>query len=344
MKVASRNQIYLDYLLPRDETWGPLEAGIRIDLESNYAVIRPRGAHEPLFPEDVDQTLSSMELRLRPLAVRGSEITARVAERALDRIEVTIWDELDDNADMSEASWMERTTSALERAVNLADTFLAHCRVVANSPFVRAIPRAWREQDGRFYVMAPTTSTWYDGDSGLPLGVLTHGTNALSMSGCILAPESGAAPLSELAQSIRESQDPPVFKALLVDAQRQINEAALREAVLSLATALEVVSNIHLDRSSGASLPNVKAILAMRSVSFAERRFDLLTQELAAGSLRIDRPADYVQVEALYRERNALIHRGSFTAVLANQRHVDRQASVQAMLASANAATEWLGF
>jgi hypothetical protein len=342
MKVVSRHQIYLEYLLPRDETWGPLADGVGIETETNRAILRPRSTEDPLFPEDIDKTLSTMELRLRPLAVSESLVTVRVGDRALDRIEVTIWDEIDDDVDPSVDAWMERTRLAVEQAVNLTDTFLAHCRVVAQSPFVKAVPRGWREQDKRFYVMAPTTVTWYDGDSGQRLPVLLDGANALAMSGAILAPESGAAPLDELAQSIRTGQDPPVHKALLVDAQRQINEAALREAILSMATALEVASNLHLDRSGVAANSNIKAILARPRLSFAERRFDVLTRELEDRSLRVDQPAHYAEVEALYRERNALIHAGSFTAQLGNQPRADRQERVLAMLISAGAAITWL--
>ena len=342
MKVASQHQIYLDYLLPRHQTWGPLAEGIKIEMETNHAVVRPRGADEPLFPEDVDKTLSTMELQLRPLAVSESALKARVADRVLDRIEVTIWDEVDADADETAESWTERTSRAVQLAVNLVDTFLAHCRVVANSPFVRAVPRAWREQDKKFYVLAPTTVTWYDGNSGQPLGVLADGTNAMSMSGALLAPESGTAPLAELAESMRTSQEPPVYKSLLIDAQRQINEAALREAVLSVATALEVASNVHLDRLGAATAPRVKAILKQSQVSFAERRFDLLTHELTGRSLRVDLPVDYHNVEGLYRERNALIHDGCFTPALTELRRIDRQEQVQSMLVSSHAAIAWL--
>ena len=336
MKVASRHQIYLDYLLPRDNSWSNLS--LRIDTDAGFqATLRPRGPAEELFPEDIDRTLSSMTFTLRPLAVVDGQIDVRVADRALDRIEVTILTEVEEECD-----WTEETRRATRRAVDMTDGFLAHCRVAADSPFVAAVPRAWRSQDTRFYVMAPNTITWYDGETGDRLPVL-DGVNALAESGAIRAPETGAISAEAILRSLRRGQDPPIFRSLLVDAQANVNNAELREAVLALASALEVASNVHLNRSGKRGTPAVEAILKRSGISFAERRFDQLAQILEGRSLKLDAPQTYSDVEIAYRERNDLMHSGEFGAELSSLKGEDKPRRVQELIASGRHAITWLG-
>lgn len=338
MKVASRHQIYLEYLLPRDDTWTTLDAGVQIDTDAGFrAILRPRGDREDLYPEDIDRTLSTLGLKLSPLGVLDAEINLRVADRVMDRVEVTLTLQLDDGCD-----WAEETDRAVGRAAEITDGFLAHCRVAARSPFVRPLARGWRQQDRRFYVMAPNTVAWFDAGTGEPLPVL-NGVNARASSGAVLSPVTGTVSTALLSKSLQSGQEPPVVESLLVDAQANVNGNELREAVLALASALEVASNLHMNRSGAKGTQAVKDALGRSRISFAERRFHLLTTALEGRSLADDDPGTFADVEVTYRARNALMHDGRFGTDLATLRGEDRAQRIQELIASAYRVVAWLG-
>ena len=85
--VAAVVQFYFQHFVPIDETWPEVFA---IDDDDYRVNIEPRRADDELFPEEVDRTLSTTEMRLVPLHRPGGIIRVRVADRILDRIKATV--------------------------------------------------------------------------------------------------------------------------------------------------------------------------------------------------------------------------------------------------------------
>jgi hypothetical protein len=135
---------------------------------------------------------------------------------------------------------------------------------------------------------------------------------------------------------------PRLAQSLLVDAEWSVMTLGLREAILSIATACEVTSQSYIERKDSSSVEAAKSILRRRRLSFAERHYHLVPQELAGRSLMHENRSDFDQLEALYRERNSLMHSGEFSADLSTLPSRDRQRVVFEWMMGAWRATDWL--
>lgn len=336
MKIQGVYQFYLSYVLPRLGD-GVSPEPLRIEAEKFIALVSPRRLDELLFPDDIDTTLSTMGLSICRHDGVGGGLEITVAASCLDRIRVVLeWE-----ADLETRSAYEELDLSLQWAVEVADYYLDHYRHVARSPHVGRIQRAWRPEDQKLYLGVPHTVSWFDLDSdGRRLSVFHDGTNALSSSGAIKSPESGVASLEALNASLRTSEDPPLHRTLLVDADGYIQSLGLREATLSLASACEIASQLLIGRI-GASDDRVRAVLDLKGISFAERHYKRVPEAVGLEGFDSGHLASFVLVEEMYRQRNSLIHSGAFKADVSAMPRVERQATVQTWMLAAREAVEW---
>lgn len=336
MPVQSIHQYYLKYRLPRGKGWRGW--AVRLQAEGFDAVVKPRSEDEPLFPNEIDQTLSTANIDLLPLSLPGGRLTRTVAESCIDRLLVVIHQELDAVPE----SWTDIVQRTTDWAIEAANHFLDHCRVAAKAPDVRRLERHWRPQDQRFYLLEPNTVSWFDVDTGERLPVYEGAVNAVASSGSIRSPESGSVDIAAVEASFKRSMYPPLAQALLVDAEWSVMTLGLREAVLSMATACEVASQTYIEGQDAASASEAKAILERPRLSFAKRHYHLVPQQLAGRSLMHEHRADFDQIEALYRERNSLVHTGAFSVNLATRPSRDHQRVVAEWMSGARRAIDWL--
>ncbi|HXH72957.1 MAG TPA: hypothetical protein VNI58_09115, partial [Mariprofundaceae bacterium] len=93
MKAIALFQFYFPYVLPRDNDWQ--NQRVAFQFPDLLAFVRPRNLEEELFPEDIDKTLSSMQLILSRLSLPASSASHVVKDLCLDRIEVRVEGELE---------------------------------------------------------------------------------------------------------------------------------------------------------------------------------------------------------------------------------------------------------
>ncbi|HEX5559464.1 MAG TPA: hypothetical protein VFX13_17750 [Gaiellales bacterium] len=309
MIVAAVCQFYFDHFLPVDESWPETFA---LDSDQGRVMIAPRRAGDPLFPEPIDQTLSTAELRLIPLSRPGGEIRLRARDRIIDRMGVTV---LQNDVELQDGRLPDGLEQAMiDRAVEAIDGVIAHCRVLTDAPFLDGVRRQHRPDDGNFYLLNPHTISWFGGVDlrDLPPLEVYGDVNASASSGAIRAPERGSVDFPRLLDSIRRGVA-SVPLSLLATARERLAQLFLREGIIAAATALEVAFEQYLERSGRSGDGEVQAILADRTLSFAERRYDRLTQLISGRSLRADCPAEFRDVQRLYRARNSAAHEGALT-------------------------------
>ena len=112
-----------------------------------------------------------------------------------------------------------------------------------------------------------------------------------------------------IQQSISQSVEPDLVDSLLLDARERVVTLRLREAMLSIGTACEIAANIYLRRKGKDADGQVKKLLGQR-VSFAEKRFHLVTDLLDRRSLKREDPIVFDLVEKAYQARNSVAHEG----------------------------------
>jgi hypothetical protein len=332
MRLAALIQFYLPYVLPRSDDWE--RRGVVAAISDLQLRWRARGFAEPLFPNEIDQTLSSMTIQLRRVSLPVSAVAVAVRDVALDRVEVVVsGDTLPSEArDAIEDRF-------LAAAVELTNAILQHCRILARTSFLTGLEEHFRIQDGRRYFLFPRSMTWFDGITQARFPFYGE-VNATCSGGAIRSPEQGQVKFEQLENSL--AQGPPdLAEVLLLDAEERVVTLRLREALLSLATACEVASNDYLRRHGADSDPVVKRINKSRD-SFAIKRFVRVPQHVSRRSLLADDPGTFHDVECLYRARNAVAHRGSLSFDDGGiGRRVDLPLATS-FLASARRAVEWI--
>lgn len=341
MVVAALFQFYFEHFLPTDDSW---PEGFSFHDEDGRVNIEPRRRHDPLYSNEIDQTLAATEMRLVPLSRPGGVFTLRVSERIVDRLQATV---VRDNVELINGALPDGLEQQMTNAaIEAVDMVLAHCRVLSDALFVEGVRREYRAEDARYYIVTPHTITWFAGNdfaNVAPLGIYPGGVNATASSGAVRAPERGAVPFDELNISIeRYGAAPPLELSLLATAQERIAQLFLREAIVAAATACEIASERYVERSGRADDDAVRQVLANRQLSFAERRFDRLPQLLSERSPRADDPDAFGDVQRLYRARNAAAHTGELS-YRENNVHVkvDQPIAVD-LVTAAHAAVEWV--
>lgn len=304
MKVVAQFQFYFTFIIPRGNDWP--STFIRMDFPDpgKAVMLRPRPVDEDLFPNDIDQTLAGMTLSLSRLSQPAGSLTLVVRDRCLDRVEARVESDVASLEDVLSSPVQEGFESVAIRATN---SFLEHCRVLAEAPFVSGVERHYRLQDGRYYMVNPHTIAWFRGDTGACIPAYEGGVNATAGSGAVRSPERGQIPVRALTDSLSQDELPALALSLLMDAEEQLVLLRLRESILSLASACEVASNVYIEQLNAATDPTVRAILASRA-SFAEKRFDQIPKHLSGCTLKAEDLASFELLEKLYRERNNIIH------------------------------------
>jgi hypothetical protein len=92
----------------------------------------------------------------------------------------------------------------------------------------------------------------FDADTGTRLPVFA-GLNAMMSSGAIRAPETGAVAVLSVEDSLRAGAEPPLHSTLLLDAETAVEAGALREAIVSIASACEVAAGIYIAAKAGSN-------------------------------------------------------------------------------------------
>jgi len=342
MRVQALHQFYLDYRLPRGEGWDQWDGGIRLQAPNFLAIVRPRLIGEPLFPNEADQSLAEMELSLRPLDDAEVTVGRHVRDDCIDRLTVAIVYELPD----TQPDWETEIRRALDRAAEAANAFLIKCRVVGALPRVQPIRRHWRPQDGQFYILSPYTSSWFNDETHEKLPVAAGDTNSISSSGAIPSPQTGAISTAEFATAAMQGIEPDLVDSLLVDAEEFLMTLRPREGILALATACEVATSVYARNRMPVPDAELKKLLRSKgpysNMSFAERRFHVLPQRLDQRSFRLEHAIEYTAIDALYGERNNLMHEGTLPDPGAGVKRADLQRQYYGYLAAVRVGVMWL--
>jgi hypothetical protein len=307
MKAIAVYQFYFPYVLPRADDWPTEYIGFKFP---NFRVgLRPRNPHEKLFPHEIDETLSSMTLKLTRISppMGGSAISVR--DRCFDRIEARVDGDLVDSSGAKRQDVQEAFRNA---AITVCNAFLNHCRVIAMSAFVRGVEQEYRIEDGKFYVQTPHTITWFNGEDGGFLPAYGD-ANACATAGAVRSPESGSVSINAIYRSLESGEQPSLPRSLIVDAEELLRATRIRESIICLATACEVGSDEYLKRKGKNEDADVKRIMKNRQQSFAERRYHSVPTLLDDRSLKTEENASFIIVEQMYRSRNNLAHRGTLT-------------------------------
>lgn len=304
MKIIAQFQFYLQYVLPRGDDWQ--NTGVAFSFPNFVVKVRPRNLEEELFPNEIDKTLSTMQLTLVRISLPTGSLSRIVKDTSFDRLEAIVEGEINSKEEMRN---VEIQAAYREVAVRACNIFINHCRVVSQSLFMTGIEEHYRLQDRKYYVLIPHTISWFDGETGIGLPAYEGGVNAAAGSGAIQSPERGSVTMVSIQQSLSKGKDPNLIDSLLLDARERIVMLRFREAVLSICTACEVASNEYLSRKGRVNDAQVKKFLK-KNVSFAEKRFDLLTNLISGKSLKVENAATFDLVEKVYRSRNNIAHEG----------------------------------
>lgn len=333
-------QVYFEQLLPTDDSW---PEQFSLETERFKVLVAPRRHGDDLFPEDIDRSMSTIELRMTPLAKPGGSVVTRVGERVVDRLGLTVIDDSRTPAAMSLDDL--QMDEMVDTALGVAAMIIAHCRAVSESPWLRGVQREHRPQDQRLHTFNSHTVSWFAGDPSAtltPLAVYEGGVNAMATSGEIRSPEAKQVTFSQLSDSLKTfGPEPDVVRELLVTAEERLIQMQLREAVVALASALEIAAEAFVARYPTADLSDIRFD---RSLSFAMRHYVEIPYRVTGWSLLADDPDTFRQIEAAYRTRNSVTHAGALEYRRADDTKVvvDRHA-VQVFLVATREAITRLG-
>ncbi|WP_327290134.1 hypothetical protein [Streptomyces sp. NBC_01198] len=338
MRIAAMMQYYFDAQLPRDPSWASW-GGLNLQAPAFSAEVSPwNPSTQPLFPNDIDNSLAGTSLSIVPLGMHRGAISRTIADTVIDRIQVVLrWEQ--DLAPSDTPSIDFDLTQ--ERGVNAANVLVEHLRSAGRAAWMPRVRRAWRPEDGRFYLLSPWTVTVLDADTQTGLPVFA-GANAQLSSGAVRSPGTGSIPVSGLEASLQGGTEPPLHNVLLVDAETAVQSLALREAILAMASASETAAHTYIATHVGDRTKRYEQGLASVGGSFAEKYYERAPTDLSSRSLRSDDPSAFSMLEEMYRERNALMHSGRTTVRLATLDSRERQRTVYGFLGAAGRAVDWI--
>lgn len=290
--------------MPRSDDWH--NKGVVFNFPNFVVKVRPRNLEEELFSSEIDKTLSTMQLTLSRISLSIGPISRSVKDICLDKIETIVEGEVNSKDEINNT---EIQAAYKKLAVRACNEFIDHCRVVSRSLFMTGIEEHYRLQDRKYYVLIPHTISWFDGETGMGLPAYEGGVNAAAGSGVIQSPERGSVTMVSIQQSLSKGKDPNLIDSLLLDARERIVILRFREAILSICTACEVASNEYLSRKGKVNDAQAKKLLK-KKVSFAVKRFDLLTNLISGKSLKGENAATFDLIEKACRSRNNIAHEG----------------------------------
>jgi hypothetical protein len=331
MRVEAQYQFYFEYVLPRLDQ--PL--AMRLIFPDVRAHVFGKREEDPLFPPGVDETLSNMELALQSVEFPQTTLSRKVRDVCIDRLGVVlVW--------TSETAPNEHLVrKSLSKAVAVANVVLDHLRVVARAPRLRRIDRYWKPGHSEFALLVPHTETWINPDYGSLWPVFDGRFNSTCVSEAVLAPETGVATTSDLEDSLSKGLRPYLALSLLVDAESALMSLRIREAILCIASALEVHANGYVEAQTLLTQNQAKNAM-VGSSSFATRYFDRLSRATCGRSLHAEDQSTFDDVDAVYAQRNGLMHGGNLRGSLKQMTELSQHHEVLRWISSARTAIDWL--
>jgi hypothetical protein len=130
--------------------------------------------------------------------------------------------------------------------------------------------------------------------------------------------------------------------ALLVDAEERLRSVDYRTAIPLAAMACEVAVDRYADRQTKLGSNQVKAILKLPGLTFAQRRLEQLPMAVCSRSLLQDDPQAFRAVDAVYAERNKIMHRGEVSEAFAVTPRPDQAVRVHQWISAVERAVAWL--
>lgn len=271
------------------------------------ARVSPRATNAPLYPEDIDKTLSSLTLNIDVFT--DGDITSnshKVSERIFDRLQVII---LKDEQDLSTLQSPKAQEIYNNQAIRAGNVFLDHCRIITGYPFISRIEQSYNSNSGLFGLVTPHTVTWFNSENNDRLPVYEGGVNGHCSSGELRAPVTGNISMRSVEESLQSSPDPDICKLLIVDAKEYLATLRIREALVAIASACEIASTRYIDKASDKDRSKVDTIESKRN-TFAEKRFHLIPSEVSGRSLQLEDKATYLDIKNAYKARNKVAHEG----------------------------------
>lgn len=319
MKLLIIYQFYLDYFLPRNNEWEDKQFGF--EFKDDFISVRPKNANEDLFPNDIDKTLSMMSLSLRKLGFSTSALRRKVEDVVVDRIEVSVETRCDSVNELQNEDIQEEKFA---RAVKCCNIFLNHCRVLAENPFLKLLPREYSIKHKRYNSLFPHTIAYLNKDNPDERLKVFNGANAAASSGAIRSPESGTVDIHK----ILKTSEPDFYNSMVVDASEMISTEKLKEGILLLAICCETKINKAFN-DKGFSETQLKRYRKRRA-SFAQNYFDVLPSKFISRSLRCEDNQTFALLEQLYGVRNKIAHEGRCVLELddGGEREVDESLSI----------------
>jgi hypothetical protein len=339
MRVQVVYNFYLDYQLPMLDGLEPVQIETRIgDCDAWVRAWNP--AVEPLYYSDNGATLSNSHMTISPVGRPEATLTFRARDRIIDRLLVALeWDS--DDAPVGNAELVDKR---LTQAVRLANIVIDHLRAATRTPRIERIRRYWKPGEPRFAITAPHTEAWFNQDDGSGL-LMFNGLNSLNSLGAIEVPYTGAVTKAILERNMGASAEAPLHLALLVDAEDDLMALDLREAVITVASALEARARAYAEAQIGASRMTksaVESILGARQKTFAEKHYADLPTAACGRTLHQDDPVAFDAIQSAYQERNELMHAGRFTNAFVQAEEIERLRACELWLRSAYVAVDWL--
>jgi hypothetical protein len=309
MKVLALFQIYLPYFLPRTNEWSAAPYLQHFfDVEGQRVNVHPRKADEELFPNPIDKELSELEVQIQSDFIVPSNAPSTVAlrDRCFDRIEAQVFGEVV-NKDVCRQP--EVTFAYRRSAISACNKFLYHCRIAGRDGEIGGLIWHYSFDHDRCYFSYPHTLIWFDVETKEVLRNIDGKPLCVAQSGAIRSPARIPIDLSLVNASLSANQEPKLPIALLVSAKEKLMLEQLQEGMICLASACEIASSQFLERKGLTSDPTVDRILRQRK-SFAEKRYDEITQFAVGRSLKVENPAAFALLKNAYKTRNSVVHNG----------------------------------
>ncbi len=310
MKVVALFQLYLPYFLPRTPEWSEGKyVQFQFEVEGHLVNIHPRRVDEKLFPTPMEEQLAQAKCKLEADVVLpvGAPTEISVADRCLDRIEAQVYGEV---ASPEDCKRSEVTFAYRRCAISACNKFLYHCRVAGRDPDIKGLVWHYSFDYDWCYFTTPHSLIWFDAESKQPL-LDSEGHELWKVvAGFVRSPVRLPVEFDLVEQSFDAGDLPDLPAGLLVSAKERLIVEQLHEGIINLASACEIASTRYIERKGMSGDLQVKAILAAKNHSFAERRFHQVTSHVDGRSLKTEDANAFSLLEKAYLTRNKLVHTG----------------------------------
>lgn len=309
MKVLALFQIYLPYFLPRTDEWSVAPYLQHFfDVEGQRVNVHPRKVDEELFPNPIDKKLAKLELQVQSDFIIPSDAPSTIAlrDKCFDRIEAQVLGEVV-NKDLCRQS--EVMFAYRRSAISACNKFLYHCRVVGRDGEIGGLIWHYSFDHDRCFFAYPHTLIWFDVETKEMLRNADGKPLWFAQPGAIRSPARMPIALSLVNASLSANQEPKLPIALLVSAKEKLMLEQLQEGIICLASACEIASTQFIQRKGLTNDPAVDRILRQRK-SFAEKRYDEITQFVVGRSFKAENPSAFARLQNTYKTRNNVVHNG----------------------------------